>query len=102
MALCIKKIALKLVKFLRVKCIILKIFLFYSEAEVLINTPSSDHPMRILYRLSEKLKRRRYGAGALMLDSDARLSEYKSHSLIEQFMILANHTVARFLGDISL
>ncbi len=50
-----------------------------------------------LFELSEKLKKERYLNGHLMLDESKNPNDYKSHSLIEQFMILANSIIGEYL-----
>lgn len=87
----------------------------YSEAQARIdddsNTDDLTHGMRILLKLSKRLKQQRYDAGALNLASpevkvhtdsetaDPNEVEIKqlleTNSLVEEFMLLANISVAR-------
>ena len=76
----------------------------YSEAEILLNSKAnSDFKssiLKTLYVLSQKIKEERFVRGGhLFMDENKRYDEYKSHDLIEQFMILANNTIARYLAQ---
>lgn len=87
----------------------------YSEAQARIDNPKNTDEltegMRVLLRLSKKLKQQRYDAGALNLASpevkvytDSETADptnveikqlLETNSLVEEFMLLANISVAR-------
>ena len=77
--------------------------LSYLEAELEINQSSNKEKslladeLTVLFELSEKLKEKRFKKGYLYINDSSTLTEYKSHSLIEQFMIFANSVMADFL-----
>eukprot|EP00038_Savillea_parva_P009841 m.186189 g.186189 ORF g.186189 m.186189 type:complete len:1044 (+) comp16690_c0_seq1:60-3191(+) len=93
--------------------------MMYSEAQMRIDDASDNseltNGLRILNKLAKKLKQRRIEAGALLLASpEVRFSvesqthdpvdvEVKqaldTHSLVEEFMLLANVTVARHIYE---
>ena len=93
--------------------------LTYSQAESILAgreqaEPELTEALRLTDRISTELRRRRFGRGALRIESReivfafngrggverARLeSEPKSHALIEELMILANEAVAEFLSS---
>ena len=74
----------------------------YSEAEKLINNEdnSESSVLKTLYALSQKIKEERLVRGAhLFMDENKRHDEYKSHDLIEHFMIFANNVIAKYLAQ---
>ena len=93
--------------------------LTYSQAEAILAgrekaEPKLTEALRLTDRISTELRRRRFARGALRIESreinfafDGRggverawlESEPKSHSLIEELMILANEAVAEFLSS---
>jgi len=77
--------------------------LTYAQAESYVHRSGTisalNEACSTLFKLSEHLKRKRYLNGHLMLDESKNLSDYKSHSLIEQFMILANSVVGGYLVE---
>jgi len=72
----------------------------YSGAQAVLNGAEHEHAdrLRTLNRLAKTLRQGRKDAGALdlNLEDDA---EKASHQLIEEFMLLANECVARFLKE---
>jgi ribonuclease R len=93
--------------------------LTYTQAEAILAGRERAEPdlveaLRLTDRISSELRRRRFGRGALRIESReinfafdgeggverAWLeSEPKAHALIEELMILANEAVARFLSS---
>jgi ribonuclease R len=93
--------------------------LTYSQAESILAgreqaEPELTEALRLTDRISAELRRRRFGRGALRIESreidfafDGRggverawlESEPKSHALIEELMILANEAVAELLSS---
>ncbi len=72
----------------------------YSQAQAVLD--GQDHPhataLRTLDRLAQALRAARKEAGSLDLNLDSD-PEKHSHQLIEEFMLLANECVARFLVE---
>jgi ribonuclease R len=93
--------------------------LSYPQAEAILagreqTEPELAEALRLTDRVSTELRRRRFGRGALRIESreinfafDGKggvdrawlESEPKAHSLIEELMILANEAVAEFLSS---
>ena len=88
----------------------------YEEAQEIIETGKGDHAEAILtlHRLAQKLRARRFEVGSIAfdrpevrfeLDEDGKpLSVYikeskPAHQLIEEFMLLANRTVAERIAE---
>ncbi len=90
----------------------------YEEAQALIDAGSNDHLAMVLqdmYSLSRQLLRKRQRRGSIdfeslevkvVLNEDGtpvsikRRERLDTHRLIEEFMLLANETVARHVGEI--
>ena len=74
--------------------------LHYAQAQGILD--GADHPeawrVRKLGELAQKLRARRKAAGSLDLSLEPD-PEAPSHQLIEEFMLLANECVARFLDE---
>ena len=90
----------------------------YEEAQEIIDTGQGDHAEAILtlHQLAQKLRARRFEKGSIAfdrpevrfeLDKDGKpiavhIKESKpAHQLIEEFMLLANRTVAEHISDAS-
>ena len=90
----------------------------YEEAQEIIDTGQGDHAEAILtlHQLAQKLRARRFEKGSIAfdrpevrfeLDKDGKpiavhIKESKpAHQLIEEFMLLANRTVAERISDAS-
>ena len=90
----------------------------YEEAQEIIDTGRGDHAEAILtlHQLAQKLRARRFEKGSIAfdrpevrfeLDKDGEpiavhIKESKpAHQLIEEFMLLANRTVAERISDVS-
>ena len=90
----------------------------YEEAQEIIDTGRGDHAEAILtlHQLAQKLRARRFEKGSIAfdrpevrfeLDKDGKpiavhIKESKpAHQLIEEFMLLANRTVAEHISDAS-
>jgi len=83
-----------------------KASLTYDEAQARLNSSASDPltlSLRRLSQLAQVLKKERFARGALMLSShevrdegDSDLDSEEAHSLVEEFMLLANCSVAQF------
>ena len=82
----------------------------YEEVEFYLNDIKKHEKgdeLKILYNLSQKLKNKRYEDGQFFieetsfdkLDFNGELVAHEAHSLIEEFMILANLIVAEFLCE---
>jgi ribonuclease R len=89
----------------------------YEEAQVVIETGKGDmaHEILTLHNLAQKLRQRRFKAGAIAFDREEvkfNLDENgkplgvffkvqkESNQLIEEFMLLANRRVAEFVGKV--
>jgi ribonuclease R len=90
----------------------------YQEAQEIIDTGSGDHSEAILtlHTLAQKLRARRFERGSIAFDRpevrfelddagkpiEVHIKESKpAHQLIEEFMLLANRTVAERIADAS-
>ncbi len=88
----------------------------YAEAQALLDNPVPDDPfseaLKILNRIARKFRSQRFNEGSVLLsseevkiilDEEGKVKEIKkrimqeSNELIEDFMLLANRRVARFL-----
>ncbi|MBX2796692.1 MAG: RNB domain-containing ribonuclease [Myxococcales bacterium] len=72
----------------------------YSGAQAVLDGADHEHAWRLrtLDRLAQALRAARKQAGSLDLNL-GNDPEKRSHQLIEEFMLLANECVARFLGE---
>ena len=90
----------------------------YEEAQTIIDTGTGDHAEAILtlHALAQKLRARRFERGSIAFDRpevrfeldeagkpiEVHINESKpAHQLIEEFMLLANRTVAERIADAS-
>ena len=90
----------------------------YEEAQTIIDTGTGDHAEAILtlHALAQKLRARRFERGSIAFDRpevrfeldeagkpiEVHIKESKpAHQLIEEFMLLANRTVAERIADAS-
>ena len=74
--------------------------LSYGQAQAVLDGRDDEHAWRLrtLDRLAQALRARRKGEGSLDLNLEPDPHK-RSHQLIEEFMLLANECVARFLGE---